>query len=688
MRRTSERVVAGLVLALILASFVLSVARIALDNVHSSAWDQASYLEIAHWIRHRTALTNGNHHPLYPLLLAPFAHRDIGTFTTAKVISIAVSTAGLLVVYAVARRLVGLGGALAVTLLTAMNQQVRIAAGYLDAEVLVVPLSVATWYWACRAVRSADGRLGGRHALVAGLLCGTLYLAKGTGPLFAVAFAAALLLTQRLRFGTRRGIGIFAAGFVAVALPLLIFNLFRYGNPLYNFNTAHVMWLDHWPDAYVYWPEELPTFGTYLQSHTVGMAVQRLVDGLLRAPQQWYEASRPFWLPHQPAPWVTWTTSGLLLLLLGWLIRHATQRWQTRRAWVWTSLVLVAIFCVLFGWYAPVDDSPRFVLPLAPLIYIALLWVVRQETASAPHLARWVSSALVVVCLLQAGSTLLLHRADFHLLAEMPAHDRQENQDTVAFMEVLLQRTEPGDTVVFGPTHALAEWLAFDRQLLPIPYVRQDWHSFSTWLAAREVRYVVVDYESWDRRRLLLGQYFDYDLGLQAAELPPGWALVEPSAFPCNPCMFSYDGTSVAAAVPGVPTALVYDDAFTLVGYDVDPSPPQSEQPWRVTLSWRALRVVEDDVHVFVHVVDQDGQLVAQHDSVMAEGRLPASLLVPHTTIRDSHPLPPLPPGHYSLYVGMYRWETLERLPAFDHGRAVPDAYPAAGDIVVASDDG
>ena len=234
----------------------------------------------------------------------------------------------------------------------------------------------------------------------------------------------------------------------------------------------------------------------------------------------------------------------------------------------------------------------------------------------------------------------------------------------------------------------MAEWLAFDRQLLPIPYVRQDWHSFSTWLAAREVRYVVVDYESWDRRRLLLGQYFDYDLGLQAAELPPGWALVEPSAFPCNPCMFSYDGTSVADAVPAVPTALVYDDAFTLVGYDVDPSPPQPEQPWRVTLSWQALRVVEDDVHVFVHVVDQDGQLVAQHDSVMAEGRLPASLLVPHTTIRDSHPLPPLPPGHYSLYVGMYRWETLERLPAFDHGRAVPDAYPAAGDIVVASDDG
>jgi hypothetical protein len=688
MRRTSETAITGIVLTLILASFVLPVARVAFDNVHSSAWDQASYLQIAHWIRHRLALTNGNHHPLYPLLLAPFARRDIGTFTMAKVISITVSTAGLLAIYAVARRLVGLGGALAVTLLTAMNQQVRIAAGYADAEVLVVPLSVATWYWACRAVRDADGRRGGRYALVAGLLCGTLYLAKGTGPLFAVSFAAALLLTQGLRFGARRAIWVFAAAFAAVALPLLIFNLFRYGNPLYNFNTSHVMWLDRWPDAYVYSPEELPTLGTYLTSHTAGMAVQRLVDGLLRAPQQWYEASRPFWLPHRPAPWVTWAYSGLLLLLLGRLTRHAMRRWQARRGWLWISLVLVALFCVLFGWYAPIDDSPRFVLPLVPFIYIALLWVVRQETASRARLARWVSPALVAVCLLQAGSTLLLHRADFRLLAQMPAHDRQENRDTVAFMEVLLEHTQPDDAVVFGPTHALAEWLAFDRQLLPIPYVRQDWHSFSTWLAARGVRYVVVDYESWDRRRLLLGQYFDYDVGLQAAELPPGWGLVEPPTFPCNPCLFSYDGTSVAEPEPQVPAALVYDDAFTLLGYDVDPSPPRSGQPWRVTLSWQALRAVQDDVHVFVHVVDQNGQPVAQHDSVMAEGRLPASLLVPHTTVRDSHPLPPVPPGRYTLYVGMYRWETLERLPTFDDGRAVPDAYPSAGDIVVAADDG
>jgi len=363
------------------------------------------------------------------------------------------------------------------------------------------------------------------------------------------------------------------------------------------------------------------------------------------------------------------------------------QRWQARRGWFCFSLAAMGLFYLLFGWYSPVDDSPRFVEPLVPLIYIALFWLIREETNFSPRLQRWISFSLVVICLVQAGGYLGAHVTDLGLLTQIRTHDRQENEDSVRFMEALIRRTHSGESIVLGPTHALAEWLAFDRKFLPIPYVRQDWHSFSTWMVKHGVRHVVLDYESWDQRRPLLAQYWDFQDGLVAPELPPGWTLLDPPLFPCNPCLFAFDGSSIITLEPEYPTAVRYEDSFALLGYDVEPPSPQADQSWRIVLYWQVLASVGDDVHIFVHLLDDAGQLVGQHDGVMAEGRLPAYHLTPNITVRDSHPLPPLPPGTYSLRIGMYRWETLERLPAVQQGQLVPEAYPQVGEVTVRSGD-
>ena len=90
------------------------------------------------------------------------------------------------------------------------------------------------------------------------------------------------------------------------------------------------------------------------------------------------------------------------------------------------------------------------------------------------------------------------------------------------------------------------------------------------------------------------------------------------------------------------------------------------------------MRPIESDYTVFVHVLDAEGQVRAQRDVQPMDGRAPTSWWLPGEVIRDEHILPlrdaHLPPGIYTLSIGMYHWTTGERLPLTDsNGRRLTD---------------
>jgi hypothetical protein len=75
---------------------------------------------------------------------------------------------------------------------------------------------------------------------------------------------------------------------------------------------------------------------------------------------------------------------------------------------------------------------------------------------------------------------------------------------------------------------------------------------------------------------------------------------------------------------------------------------------------------IPTDYTVFLHLRNADGQTVAQKDALSLDGAYPTSRWQPGETVIDpfSLPLPPdLPPGRYTLWAGLYRLDTLERLP-------------------------
>ena len=90
------------------------------------------------------------------------------------------------------------------------------------------------------------------------------------------------------------------------------------------------------------------------------------------------------------------------------------------------------------------------------------------------------------------------------------------------------------------------------------------------------------------------------------------------------------------------------------------------DQVLDVTLFWQAKMPVGLDYTVFVQLLDTDGDVWGQHDAQPDDGQLPTSQWIVGEVVADPHSLivaPDVPPGDYHLMVGLYCWDTGERLP-------------------------
>jgi hypothetical protein len=84
---------------------------------------------------------------------------------------------------------------------------------------------------------------------------------------------------------------------------------------------------------------------------------------------------------------------------------------------------------------------------------------------------------------------------------------------------------------------------------------------------------------------------------------------------------------------------------------------------------WQAASPLPDDIQVFVHLRDADGIQVLQRDGPPAQGLHPPSTWLPGEPVTDRHALrlpADLPPGDYTLHLGLYRLEDLARATAQD----------------------
>jgi len=124
---------------------------------------------------------------------------------------------------------------------------------------------------------------------------------------------------------------------------------------------------------------------------------------------------------------------------------------------------------------------------------------------------------------------------------------------------------------------------------------------------------------------------------------------------------------------PANPLQVNFDDKLELRGYDAK----REDSTLAVTLYWQALSLMPEDYTIFVHLIGPDGQKVAQHDGQPTwEVPLPTSTWQPGEMLQDKHLLElpsDLPAAEYRLEMGVYFWQTQERLPVVENGIPVKD---------------
>lgn len=120
---------------------------------------------------------------------------------------------------------------------------------------------------------------------------------------------------------------------------------------------------------------------------------------------------------------------------------------------------------------------------------------------------------------------------------------------------------------------------------------------------------------------------------------------------------------------PEHPLAAQFGEGITLLGYDLNRRSgvsPTTRQPLALTLYFQRSAVIGRSYTIFAHLLAPDGRVAAQSDRPALDGRYPTDQWQSNEWIVDELSLAPeseLAAGNYSVELGFYASDTLQRLP-------------------------
>jgi hypothetical protein len=112
-----------------------------------------------------------------------------------------------------------------------------------------------------------------------------------------------------------------------------------------------------------------------------------------------------------------------------------------------------------------------------------------------------------------------------------------------------------------------------------------------------------------------------------------------------------------AAAEMETAVSLPFGDHILLEGYTLANGELAPGDILQITLFWQTDAPLDQRYKVFLHLLDENGRLVAQRDSEPGGALKPTTIWQPGETIIDNHGIlipADLPPGQYTLMLGLY----------------------------------
>ncbi len=152
------------------------------------------------------------------------------------------------------------------------------------------------------------------------------------------------------------------------------------------------------------------------------------------------------------------------------------------------------------------------------------------------------------------------------------------------------------------------------------------------------------------------------------------WHIAENPVSDYAPLTLVRVGASVPVQVPppgDLAVPVTFQNAIHLHALTLVPT----EEQVQLALWWESLAPLPANYTVFVHLVDADGETIANADAPPLSGGFPTSLWQPGDIVSDTYTLTlPDPHAAYTLKLGWYDPQTGWRLEAVQEGNLLPDA--------------
>ncbi len=519
------------ILILILAAYTLA----GLDKLHEgdalSPYDTGAYLTNARRIHEqggplamlsmcfRGTYLEANRMPLYIAMLSVLPAETLRVLGLAKLLTLFIGGAGIVVTFVAARRVFDTGVALLAAALLACNTAYLTYSSIVACEPLVTIWITLAWLSIVRYLKH------GRGGSLIGLFIGLAYMTKGTGLLLVPIALGAFIYRERRRFLRSKQVWLGVLIFILVSSPILVRNIRCYGEPFYNTNRSFI-WAHSTDELYSPDPSvREPTFLSYLRKHSLRQITGRILHGSFQEAIYAVVASGQTYLLNERLGLKAWPI-GLAVLVAA----AAAVVSNRERAAALPAAATFALFFVFFSWY-PAKDI-RFLVPLLPMLLglasrgcaMGLERVLTQERTKLKAAPQQIIIGLVVLLTL-GNVAFAMTRPNFR---KNPARCYTIPSGYHELLSWLRENVTGEKKCMLGPSHAYSYfWTSkLDGRIVPVPWVGS-MEELQEVITDQKISYVVIDYSTMRNRRPSFRGWVDMEgQVLRLKKTPPGWRKV------------------------------------------------------------------------------------------------------------------------------------------------------------------
>jgi uncharacterized membrane protein len=306
--------------------------------------------------------------------------------------------------------------------------------------------------------------------------------------------------------------------------------------------------------------------------------------------------------------------------------------------------LLVNLFALTVNYSIPINGQSHHVSPMVPVVFLSAV--------SAMHnLLGYIGNPSSRHRLERYGSCILLCAALFfnYWLGPLP-FSRLVEVDQYQVIEAKTQTLKEVKASIPQEASLCAEFFVGSHFAQ-----RKEIYEFPTRIGKAD--FVLVDLAPW--------------LYHQPVEAPHMLALLKEGSN--HELIHSKNNILLFRKLPELPmqhaTEANFSDQMKLLGYTLETEEIQPGGSAQLTLYWQDLSNMETSYIVFTHLIDQNERIMGQKDNPPVSGLYPTTEWTPGEKIVDRYEIatsPEIPPGEYSIEIGLYELDNGERLPVLD----------------------